>query len=711
MKEQMTFNRLQPHKLNRFIGMLLLILGFSAACMPTTTADEMETLYRMATSVAQQADIGDMSAYLPLNPGASWDYTIRLGEVEPLAVHRVAWPQDNGQAAVTTVRGRFPALVNFDSPGTPRTFHLALTLDGQTMLDGLPADTTALELSITADDLGVFDYAQQVLWLADKSDDLIVNQLIVFEATAPWAPSDLTSVLSRNPGYASRPLFFVGFPEDRLSLGNNEQEVFRFVGVDESVTGHSGQPLLHFARTIQAAENQSEVSFANSRITEDLWFAKGKGLARLVQKVDGHVSMTWSLNEFSLTRPAPATSAPSVKTDTALPVAATLPPQPPQATTLPTPTPPEPATDADFEPENVVYYTARQAWARLLLYLQENQMPEPTAIWSVMPSHSYLYGLPEDVSTYESLIGGWRIWYDDAAGQTWQAILTAWGGIEFQASNAPTPDDLTSFTPQEWVLDNLDAHHLVLRAGGQGSTDILGGMLVVRTVAGRGNRPVWSLAWIQTDTYRQMVVDAFTGELYLADQMEEFAPLDAQATKTKQAWDGGFREDSTDAMMSWLDAPSWYPLAYQTLDLEYVYNRTLIQEKLQTESSQVDRDAASWVSTAVLHVALGDWAAAIPDYTQAIALAPDEVDYRYYRGLAYLVIRDLDKAEADFSSLPANDGNRERALDYVAAMRGEAGSALSAMAVMWNLFTDVGAVPMPLWIGTVPLTSQFPTLP
>lgn len=39
-------------------------------------------------------------------------------------------------------------------------------------------------------------------------------------------------------------------------------------------------------------------SDSGEEITEDMWFARHKGLVRLEQKVDGQKSMTWELADF-----------------------------------------------------------------------------------------------------------------------------------------------------------------------------------------------------------------------------------------------------------------------------------------------------------------------------------------------------------------------------------------------------------------------------
>lgn len=96
-------------------------------------------------------------------------------------------------------------------------------------------------------------------------------------------------------------MFFAERPKIQVGIGKDPIDTLLFEGVESC----QGTPCLHFIRTVKGGEmdprvpDTPESRYLGSGFTEDTWFAKGKGLIGLEQKVNGKTSMTWILKQFS----------------------------------------------------------------------------------------------------------------------------------------------------------------------------------------------------------------------------------------------------------------------------------------------------------------------------------------------------------------------------------------------------------------------------
>lgn len=89
-----------------------------------------------------------------------------------------------------------------------------------------------------------------------------------------------------------RLLLFGAEPGTGIGLADSP-DVLYFEGITEC----EAIPCLHFQRVVtlsddEEGENESSIG---KDFTEDTWFAKGVGLIRLEQRVEGIISMTWTL--------------------------------------------------------------------------------------------------------------------------------------------------------------------------------------------------------------------------------------------------------------------------------------------------------------------------------------------------------------------------------------------------------------------------------
>ncbi len=349
----------------------------------------------------------------------------------------------------------------------------------------------------------------------------------------------------------------------------------------------------------------------------------------------------------------------------------------------------------------MTYYSAKQAFARLTLYLREHKQALPKTIWNAIPGRRAIYSHGES-GVLSGIVGGWVFSYEDEQGKTRIARLKCWDEVTIQEEGT----DFTKIYPRairldEWVLDNTDAHRVVIAYGGESSPNNFGGWLMTVAVEGRGIRPVWAGGtWYMPDKGFLIMVDAQTGELYRPIGEKKLGPISPTHKRVDTEWNGGFDEESYDAILSGFEHYYWWPRVYQTFEGQFVYNRELLKEKLQEEQVKPHRDAASWITSGILHVVLGNWAEAIDDFEEVVKLEPENEDYRYYRGLYFLCIRDLDKAAFDFQDLPEKD--RNEALGYVALFRGEKERG-GMVSFMHNIPTNCGMMPWQVQIGSVPL--------
>ena len=96
-------------------------------------------------------------------------------------------------------------------------------------------------------------------------------------------------------------MLFADSPKTQAGIGQDPIDTLLFEGVESC----QGAACLHFVRTVKGGKmdprvpDTPESRYLNNGFTEDTWFAKGRGLISLEQKVNGKTSMTWRLKEFS----------------------------------------------------------------------------------------------------------------------------------------------------------------------------------------------------------------------------------------------------------------------------------------------------------------------------------------------------------------------------------------------------------------------------
>lgn len=370
------------------------------------------------------------------------------------------------------------------------------------------------------------------------------------------------------------------------------------------------------------------------------------------------------------------------------------------------PTKPEETAE---EKRPVTYYTAKQAFARLEIYLSENNYPPLKVIWFVSPARITMYSFESKIGELLKGAVSARIFgYEDINGETYLANLNCWGevkvekeGISHHTRHYPAPIE-----PHLWILDDIDAYRTVISFGGEGKKDHFGCSLITIKVKDRGIRPIWDgQVFFMPQKEYFIAVDAQTGELYSRIADKEAEPI-ALTKLPYTEWNGGFDKESA-IMKGKIDYYLW-PRGYKSDEGWTIYNRNHLKTLLREEESKPIRSASSWMTTGILHAVLGNYVEAIDNLSEAIQKEPKNPDYLFYRGFCFLIIRDLQKASSDFHSFPQDYKERDDFLKYLKVFKGEKESDLLSH---WrSIMTDVGRIPLEIWIGPHPIHSWIQKL-
>ena len=217
--------------------------------------------------------------YFPTKPGSEWTYKIEFGEVNPQFYYITAW-----------YRGSELQARNHQVEVFKDTYQ-RIHPDGCYLKIGsreivLPNQGTgyAAVLNIIKDDLNIFDNSNRVVWMVRIDKEFTIIRVVEYPGIydSAWESPNVLSM---------QIIFFdpkIGNQGDEAYYASDDR--LKFVGFDNNVPGYPGISSMHFLRTVTPDKGKS--------FTEDTWFAKGIGLVRLEQKVDGKISMIWKLQNF-----------------------------------------------------------------------------------------------------------------------------------------------------------------------------------------------------------------------------------------------------------------------------------------------------------------------------------------------------------------------------------------------------------------------------
>ncbi len=274
------------------IGIVLVLVVFALGCGNNESAQE-KSAPPITTSPSPIS--GQPADFFPTQVGLKWTYEIIVGDAEPLRYNETSWPLIDKSVTYAN-RGRF--LTSLTNVGKKR-FNLIIRSKATAAKQGPIKYPKGVELEVLQDELGVFEDAKQVFWAISTEGRFMAHLVITYDpSVAPiggawggWGQGD---------GYSMRLLFFGDRPGSRIGMGEEPTDMLLFDGLDSNVESYAGQALLHFIRSVGGANGEQFGSeYLKCAFTEEMWYANGKGLVRLVQKVGGKTSMTWTLSTVS----------------------------------------------------------------------------------------------------------------------------------------------------------------------------------------------------------------------------------------------------------------------------------------------------------------------------------------------------------------------------------------------------------------------------
>ncbi len=270
---------------------ILLVTGCTTTPATTNSPGSVSTipLPDGKTSLSSY-ESSDLWEYFPMDTGAEWTYNIKIDDVKPARAEEI-WITGKEEYY------HFSDRVFFNPISGVKNYHLRIKVKGPEQETQRPG---TIELEILRDDLGLFRHANQIFWgkqlnpsgwggnnIMEMGIEYSADSLMKFYPEYSQQLKDASSV------HSSRVIFFGGRNMAKMdkSIGESKIETISCLGLDSNVPGYKGIPCLHFFREVYPPVDSPEIK----TITEDSWFAKGKGLIRFEQKVGGKPSMTWTI--------------------------------------------------------------------------------------------------------------------------------------------------------------------------------------------------------------------------------------------------------------------------------------------------------------------------------------------------------------------------------------------------------------------------------
>lgn len=255
-------------------------------------------------SLAETLSRYDKEEYFPHKIGTRWVYEITTGDEEPTYCNPIFWTRKDGSESVQLMmRGILPGYKSYQ-----KSYKLIISIDRSAYLPdfNLPSSWSIVQLDVEKDELGLFKTGNllndlnNVYWALNEnhsySEDFVVILLTTYNPRIISGSYSLYGDSSDNrKPYNKRVIFFAQDPDFVFTIGEDPKEDLGYVGVDG--------PELYFIRSVKTKDTKEfSLDFykaENQSFTEHMWFAKGKGLTRLVQRRDEKTTMVWKLTEFS----------------------------------------------------------------------------------------------------------------------------------------------------------------------------------------------------------------------------------------------------------------------------------------------------------------------------------------------------------------------------------------------------------------------------
>jgi hypothetical protein len=267
------------------LGLALLVLGLGLlGCGGGDDADDDKP------QNSPSADADDLRGYFPMQPGMRWVYDIECPTNATQVQWDFVWPTAGDQLVTQTHSStssggdKGELAFRIKETGVPPTEAGLEKYDSGAIVE-IESDTMLRYVYIETGGelLPQFVAPKQVFW-AVREKPFEIHEVLLFDVIK--APAE--AVLGSKPHQARVLLFAPPFGD--VQILSSKVWLVR-LDADSSVPGYEGEPCLHFVRKFGDKEAPS--------FTEDLWFAKGKGLVRLEQKAGGNTTLRQTLREFT----------------------------------------------------------------------------------------------------------------------------------------------------------------------------------------------------------------------------------------------------------------------------------------------------------------------------------------------------------------------------------------------------------------------------
>lgn len=229
--------------------------------------------------------------FFPMDIGTTWTYSVKIG-IDPLYASSVAFPRG------ISWEKRYERGSMFLETGTPSLTSGILKLKAVkpvTREDPRVIIASGVRIAILQDDASLFSYGIKLYFAIFDSIDYFAGWIVTYPLPEyDWMKPDFDTRRSFCPRF----LMFGGWSGDSICFPDLPGEQITYVNDRE-------ESLLHYHRVVRSQKslpkiiNQYENKRSQGPFTEDYYLMKGIGLIRLVQRVDGEISMEWTLKELS----------------------------------------------------------------------------------------------------------------------------------------------------------------------------------------------------------------------------------------------------------------------------------------------------------------------------------------------------------------------------------------------------------------------------
>ncbi|MFA6535892.1 MAG: hypothetical protein WC250_01315 [Candidatus Paceibacterota bacterium] len=250
----------------------------------------------VSAEMAGEHPLGQPWDYFPTDIGHRWSYRITIPEGRDALNHRVvSWASgDKGGVRVET-RGRYLP----DKKGTKSSYRLVISIKKQAPKQGPLSYPEGYEIGIDEDELGIFESTMGVFLAVSRNPRYSVDLVTTHDPSSSSAPHTGSpwGTSYNKPGFGMRVYFFGEKPGVQIGLSDQNDAVL-FDGPEKL----NGKNALKFIRKVEASKKtdfsrdiDKGTSVLDKGFEEEMYFVRGVGLAKLTQKVDGKITMTWEL--------------------------------------------------------------------------------------------------------------------------------------------------------------------------------------------------------------------------------------------------------------------------------------------------------------------------------------------------------------------------------------------------------------------------------